>query len=54
MSVMRWGRLGGFIGCAGLILVAQQPDQAALLKNARLAYYSLARERMDRFQEPVA
>jgi hypothetical protein len=47
---MQRSRIGGWVVCAGLVLSAQQPDQALFLKKARLAYYSLATERMDTFQ----
>ena len=50
MSGMQRSRIGGWVVCAGLVLSAQQPDQALFLKKARLAYYSLATERMDTFQ----
>lgn len=41
---------GLWICCLGMALPAQTLEQAAMLSKAREAYYSLARERMDRFQ----
>lgn len=49
MSLRPWRHPIGLL-CAGLTLAAQQPDQTAFLTRARQAYYSLAAERMDRFQ----
>lgn len=47
---MQWKHVGSWIYCMGVVLAGQQVDQTELLKKARLGYYSLSRERMDRFQ----